>query len=206
MTKVKSVTAPKKESPARLDKFCICFVPDSESLKVIGSIYLEMKKSYPDLISVGTGVGLPYHMTIIGGIKLDPGLSKALIKNAISQILPFGDSTKIPILKDVEPTQMNGNYLAIRLKFKDGSYVITGSPENNLGLASSMGAASFDFNLVRHVGVCRVKDGFSGMDKVKNLFDGLMSKYKPNLAVMTLTPKVFIMPAGQKTWRLYSLD
>ena len=210
MTKIKSVTAPKKETPAKLDKFCICFVPDLESLKVIGGIYLQMKESYPDLISVGTGIGLPYHVTIIGGIKLDPNLSKALIKNAVSQIIPFVDSAKTPKVLTVWPEgKMDMGYLAIGIRFSEGSYVITGNQERNRGLASSLGARGFVFDLTRHVSVCTVRKGFagfSGKDQVMPLFNNLVERNRQVLTDMTLTPKVFIMPAGKKAWKSYSVN
>ena len=185
------------------DKFCICFVPDSDTLKVIGGMHTKIASKYPELIRPGTGPGLPYHMTIIGGIKLEPNVSKSLIQNAVSQIMPFSDSNKIPILKDLEVAQMYGGYLAIRLKLEQYSYVITGSPEKNRGLASSLRVANFNFDSIRHISLCKVLGRYIEMDKVKIFFDELFKGNKDALLNMKLTPKVFIMPANQKSWQLY---
>lgn len=173
--------------------FCILFNLDPNTQKRLTSVHGQLIGMFPGLINplTGNGAKLPYHKTIIGGIKLETDYSTALIKGAVKELLVFGDTSKLPKIKDLETIQIQNFSIGIRLKFVEGSYVITGVPEKNHSLAKSLGAGNFDFNLSHHITVCNVKGGYEELDRVLPVFEQIFSVYKNDLMQMTFTPEVW---------------
>lgn len=185
--------------------FCILLNPDINTQKGLASIHRQLIGMFPGLINSLTGNGdkLPYHKTIIGGIKLETDYSAGLIKGAVKELLVFENRSKLPKIKDLEAIQLPNFSIGVRLKFVDGSYIITGAPERNHSLAKSLGAGNFDFNLSHHITVCNVKGGYAELDRVLPVFEQIFLVYKNDLMQMTFTPEVW--QKADKGWVKYNL-
>jgi hypothetical protein len=174
------------------DKFCILFNFDSETQKILRKIHEKMLVEFPHLVSplLLPRVDLPYHMTMIGAIKLEPQYSDVMVKQAIRQLKAFNENI-LPVLEEIKPSQIPGNFLGIRLKFLPGSYVLTGIPEKNVALAKMLGAEKYDFDLLNHITLFQIKNSFLGIDEVLSRFKEIFLEHKDQLVNMVFIPEVW---------------
>lgn len=187
------------------EKFCILFNFDSETQMMLREIHEKMLQKFPNLISAlpVNGITLPYHMTMLGTINLGKGYAGMMINQAIRKIKPFSHNV-LPKLEDLKSSQLPGDSLGIRLKFLPGSYVLTGIPEVDIVLAKMLGAEKFDFDLVNHITLFQVKNGFMGIDQVLPTFKELFFEYKDCLAQMKFIPQVWKKVDNQR-WTVVNL-
>ena len=188
----------------KLDKFCIGFNLDTDTQKLLREMHLFMYKEYPNNIKnphINQDGNLPFHMTIIGGIKIDSNLSSAYMGQVLTQLKHFEKGASMPVLEDIKPARLYGNILGVRLKFKAGSYVITGVPEKNIALAKMLGVLGFNFDATHHISLCSVWGEYKGMDKVWPRFVESIALKKRELLNLKLTPCVW--KKGKDAWTEY---
>ena len=197
-----SVIDTKGVATTKKDKFLIGFNLDALTQEILFNIHSEMQSYYKNTINsptINKDTSLPYHMTIIGGIKIDSNLSTGYMTGALEKLKPFQKDAMIPKLIDIESAQLNGNMLGIRLKFEDGTYVITGCPESNMSLAKMLGVPHFNFDAPRHVTLCEVWGGLRSMDKVWLSFKKLTDLHKSKILELELTP--YVWKDTKEGWR-----
>lgn len=183
-------------------KVCILFRPDDEAARIIELMVGELLGlSAP--VSKRTGE-LPYHMTIIGGGGVEETSAGETLKGVIRQIKPFSEGT-IPQVIDVEPAQLFGDCLAIRLKLK--GYVITGDRKKNKELRTEL-RSRFHFDGPRHITLFTIAGANKYQDMDGNLekLELLLFLYREKLLQMRLYPEVWVMPHGSNIWRRWVHD
>ncbi len=182
--------------------FCILLRPDIESSGTLRLMHEKLLTEFPSLVSSApVDNALPYHMTIIGGIKIDRLCSAAYIKIVRQKIKVFTDDSKIPRLAGIESIHLPGYSLGIRLKFVPESYVITGSKEENVLLANMLGAKNFDFDQPKHITLFSVKNYYVGIDSVLPVLKDLLLMYHGKLLEMTFMPEIWEKVNG--SWSKY---
>jgi hypothetical protein len=178
-------------------KVCILFRPDDETLRVIESIVLELLGSGADVVKKDGD--LPYHMTIIGGGKVAESGADKTLKGIVQQIKPFSERV-IPQVIDVEPAQLFGDCLGIRLKLK--GYVITGDTVKNNELRAQL-SPRFRFDGPRHITLLTVvgENKYQDMDEKLEKLETLLLRFREQFLRMSLLPEVWVRSQGSNLWR-----
>ena len=190
--------------PEGTRKFCITLLPDEENLKRIRGLAGHLKQKFPTLFSTSEQPGtIPHHVTAIGGILLGHSTYEKHIKDAMAKLKVFSDASLTPIVCDVEPLQMNGNNVALRLKFEVGTYILTGNREENQQLVKNLGSV-FNLDSIRHITVGHVTGGFEEMDLVYPEFSEILRPQKASLCSMTFTPCVWMKADDGRGWSLWN--
>lgn len=185
-------------------KVCILLFPDTQTSDVLEGISDKMSEKYPNLFTGGIKAGgLPYHMTMIGGIELPLSECESVIRDTVAQLKPFRGNKWLPKTIRVEPRQSNGNMLTVRFVFKPKSYLLTGNPVKTARLVSML-APEFNLDADRHITLGQVGDGFQGMGTVFGKFAELVKSSAKSLSRVTFTPQVWVKT--DEVWSQYKLD
>ncbi len=183
-------------------KVCFLLRPDDESVEIVERIVKELPGF--DAAKLKKKGDLPYHMTILGGCKVEEIKLDGVLWDLVRMIKPFSEGA-IPQVIDIEPAQLFGDCLAIRLKLK--GYVITGDRKKNKELRTEL-RSRFHFDGPRHITLFTIAGANKYQDMDDNLekLELLLSLYREKLLQMRLYPEVWVMPHGSNIWRRWVHD
>ena len=188
---------------AAYTKVCILLCPDEASLGIIAKIVGYLTGT---LVPVTKDPGmLPYHMTIIGGGRVEENeQTKIKLRSIALEIKPFQSKDFLPTVERVEPIPLFGGNIAIRLKFESGTYLITGNIQKNKALKAFL-SSNHHFDFIRHITLYRVGNDYDLMDEKLALLEHLLGAYKEELLAMTFTPEIWVKPSTSNEWNKLDL-
>ncbi len=180
---------------------CVLLLPDRKTRDYLYAWSRQFKRRFPETFEpkrVGRHL-LPFHMTMIAGIKLPIDSCEVTLRESVKRLGPFRDTPLVPVLVDLENFTLNGNTLVLRLKFKSCTYVLTGNRVHNQELLVSLGATSFNLNTLHHITFGVVSGGYENLDKLSFYLGRSLERRKEKLMTMTLKPEVWVK--SSEGWR-----
>lgn len=186
-------------------KACFLFRVGEETEKVLSELHGGLIASHPALITRRPGLGdLPYHFTILATDYIDSRFFTALIKSATKEIVPFFDASSRPVILGIEPTDLPYDFIGVKLIFRHRSFVITGSPEKNRGLARKLNAGKFNFDMQRHITIAGVRGHSTNVDKVLPELKRSVDKYYGAIMhSITLSPEIWTKDNQKGNWKKF---
>ena len=183
-------------------KVCFLFRPDDETMQIIEGIAQELLGA--DATVVKKAGDLPYHMTILGGGKVAESGADEALRGIVQLLKPFSERA-IPQVLDIEPAQLFGDCLAIRLKLK--GYVITGDKKKNKELREKL-RSQFHFDGPRHITPFTVagENKYREMDENMEKLESLLLQFQEKLLKMRLLPEVWVRSHGSNQWRRWGYN
>ena len=197
------------------DKYCILLKPDIKTCMRLQEMHTKLRNApwCADYIGHLKGRGaLPFHMTVIGGIALDPALSDDRISYVKKELKLFRPDAVTPQIEDITVIMLSNEaenrlYIGFDFKFQSKPYVLTGDHGDNEVLRSMLNADNFDLDRARHITLCallklsELKKKREILNGVKIELENILKDHKKHLMEMKLRPQIWKKPAGEKDWQ-----
>lgn len=171
---------------------CVMFSLDVNTNAVLANISSVLRLEYPSLFKPSVLLGsMPYHMTMIGGVKLWLSEYENVVRELVQTLKPFQEGGTTPRVLKLEPRKRILNTLAITFDLVPGSFVLIGNRQKNEAMVESL-APTFTLDDDRHVTVGAVSGTVSDLDYVYPKFKRLVYENAVALSKATFTPQVWV--------------